>query len=93
MAGLDGLGKDDLRNVIQIKNAIRDVKSDITATNKDENKFESYGLDYHQKISKGFNNLAKNNKERIQTIDASDTIENISKKIINFINLKLKINV
>ena len=45
------------------------------------------------KISKGFNNLAKNNKERIITIDASETIENISKKIINFINLKLKINV
>ena len=63
------------------------------SNNKDENRFENHGLDYHQKISKGFNNLAKNNKERIQTIDASDTIENISKKIINFINLKLKINV
>ena len=60
---------------------------------KDENRFENYGLVYHQKISRGFNNLAKKNKERIITIDASETIENISKKIINSINLKLKINV
>ena len=60
---------------------------------KQENRFENFGLDYHNKISKGFNNLANNNKERIITIDASGTIENISKKIINFINLKLKINV
>mgnify|MGYP001281540723 FL=1 len=34
MAGLEGLGKDDLKNVIQIRNAIRDVKSNIAATNK-----------------------------------------------------------
>ena len=34
------------------------------SNSKDENRFENHGLDYHQKISKGFNNLAKNNKER-----------------------------
>ena len=60
---------------------------------KEENRFENFGLDYHNKISKGFNNLANNNKERIITIDASQSIEQISKNIINFINLKLKINV
>jgi dTMP kinase len=60
---------------------------------KEENRFENFGLDYHNKISKGFNNLAKNNKERIITIDASQSIEQISKNIINFINLKLEKNV
>lgn len=60
---------------------------------KEENRFENFGLDYHNKISKGFNNLANNNKERIITIDASQSIEQISKNIINFINLKLKKNV
>ena len=60
---------------------------------KEENRFENFGLDYHNKISKGFNNLAKNNKERIITIDASESIEQISKNIINFINLKLEKNV
>ena len=60
---------------------------------KEENRFENFGLDYHNKISKGFNNLANNNKERIITIDASQSIEKISKNIINFINLKLEKNV
>ena len=60
---------------------------------KEENRFENFGLDYHNKISKGFNNLANNNKERIVTIDASQSIEQISKNIINFINLKLEKNV
>ena len=60
---------------------------------KKENRFENFGLDYHNKISKGFNNLANNNKERIITIDASQSIERMSKNIINFINLKLEKNV
>jgi dTMP kinase len=60
---------------------------------KEENRFENFGLDYHNKISKGFNNLANNNKERIITIDASQSIEQISKNIINSINLKLEKNV
>ena len=60
---------------------------------KEENRFENYGLDYHNKISKGFNNLAKNNKKRIITINAGESIEQISKNIINFINLKLEKNV
>ena len=60
---------------------------------KEENRFENFGLDYHNKISKGFNNLANNNKERMITIDASQSIEQISKNIINFINLKLEKNV
>ena len=60
---------------------------------KEENRFENFGLDYHNKISKGFNNLAKNNKKRIITINAGESIEQISKNIINFINLKLEKNV
>ena len=60
---------------------------------KQENRFENFGLDYHNKISKGFNNLAIHNKERIITIDASESIKQISKNIINFINLKLEKNV
>ena len=60
---------------------------------KEENRFENFGLDYHNKISKGFNNLAIHNKERIITIDASESIKQISKNIINFINLKLEKNV
>ena len=60
---------------------------------KEENRFENFGLDYHNKISKGFNNLANNNKERMITIDASQSIKQISKNIINFINLKLEKNV
>lgn len=57
---------------------------------KDESRFEDFGLDYHLNISKGFNNLALNNKERIVIIDAGQTIHKISKDINHIINLKLK---
>ena len=40
MAGLDGLGPENLRNVIQIKNAVNDVKSAIAATNKEFKKMD-----------------------------------------------------
>ena len=61
--------------------------------NKDENRFENFGLDYHSKITEGFRELAKNNSNRIITIDANQTIKKISKDVINFVNLKLKKNV
>ena len=41
MAGLDGLGKENLKTVLEIKNAIADTKSAIASTNKE---FKAMGL-------------------------------------------------
>ncbi len=51
MAGLDGLGKDDLQNVVQIRNAVRDVRSNIAATNKQLKEFGSQVVDIGSEMS------------------------------------------
>ena len=49
--------------------------------NKNENRFEKLGLDYHQKILDGFNVLYKKYPKRIIKIDASESKQIISDKI------------
>ena len=49
--------------------------------NKNENRFEKLGLDYHQKILDGFNILYKKHTKRIIKIDASESKEIISDNI------------
>lgn len=49
---------------------------------------ELSGKDFHQKVYNGYLDLAKNNKERIQVIDASGTKEQTHSKIINALKEK-----
>ena len=60
--------------------------------NKNENKFEKLGLDYHQKILDGFNILYKKHPKRIVKIDASESKEIISDNINYYVSELLNIN-
>ncbi len=60
--------------------------------NKNENRFEKLGLDYHQKILDGFNILYKKHPKRIVKIDASETKEIISDNINFHVSELLNIN-
>ncbi len=60
--------------------------------NKNENRFEKLGLDYHQKILDGFNILYKKNPKRIVKIDASESKEIISDNINYHVSELLNIN-
>ena len=60
--------------------------------NKNENRFEKLGLDYHQKILDGFNILYKKHPKRIVKIDASESKEIISDNINYHVSELLKIN-
>ena len=51
-------------------------------------RLELSGKDFHQKVYNGYLDLAKNNKERIQVIDASGTKEQTHSKIINALKEK-----
>ena len=55
-----------------------------------ENRFESMGLKYHQKIFAGFNSLQKIFKKRIIKINAAQSIEQISKDINSNVNTFLQ---
>ncbi len=60
--------------------------------NKNENRFEKLGLDYHQKILDGFNILYKKHPKRIVKIDASENKEIISDNINYHVSELLNIN-
>ena len=60
--------------------------------NKNENRFEKLGLDYHQKILDGFNILYKKPPKRIVKIDASESKEIISDNINYHVSELLNIN-
>ena len=57
-----------------------------------ENRFENLGLNYHQKIFNGFDNLQKRNPNRIIRINADNDKEFISNEISNYIKKILNIN-
>ena len=52
-------------------------------------RFESEEIDFHQKIRDTYLLLAKEDKERIQIIDASKEIEEVSKQVIDILNKKI----
>ena len=60
--------------------------------NKNENRYEKLGLDYHQKILDGFNFLYKKHPKRIVKIDASESKEIISDNINYHVSELLNIN-
>ena len=59
---------------------------------KNENRYEKLGLDYHQKILDGFNILYKKHPKRIVKIDASESKEIISDNINYHVSELLNIN-
>ena len=61
-------------------------------SDKNENRFEKLGLDYHQKILDGFNILYKKHPKRIVKIDASESKEIISDNINYHVLELLNIN-
>ena len=60
--------------------------------NKNENRFEKLGLNYHQKILDGFNFLYKKYPKRIIKIDASESKQIISDNINSYVEELLNIN-
>ena len=51
-----------------------------------ENRFESYNIDFHNKIRSAFLEIAKKNKNRCVVVDASLNEQEINNLIINVIN-------
>ena len=83
----------DITFFIELDPELGLIRSNNRINNKNENRFESFGLDYHKKVLIGFNQLCKNNAKRIIKIDGNQKIEKISKDIISSLNLLMSKNV
>lgn len=58
---------------------------------KDNNRFERLDIEFHERVRRGFNEIANLATERCVLIDASRNINLIHADIINFVNFKLQL--
>ena len=66
-----------------------DVKKGLkraNSRNSNENRFESKGYEFHEKVRKSYLKLASNEPKRIYVIDASKSISDIQNEIIKIVN-------
>ena len=72
--------KPDLTFVFDI-----DTETSMKRVGKDKDRMESAGLEFHNRVRQGYLELAKQEPERIKVVDATKTIEEIHKKVIEII--------
>ena len=71
------------------KGLARSFKKADTMTNK-ETRFESFTVDFHERIRKGFKELAAKEPQRFITINADDTIENVHQAVVQQFKQRFK---
>lgn len=77
--------KPDLTFVFDI-----DVETSMKRVGKEKDRMESAGIDFHNRVRKGYLELAKQEPKRIKVLDATKSIEEIHNEVIKIINEKLK---
>ncbi len=59
-----------------------DVETSMSRVGNEKDRMESAGVEFHNKVRQGYLEIAKNEPERIKTLDAKNSIENISEQVI-----------
>lgn len=53
-----------------------------TKNRDDNNRMDQESLDFYKNVKRGYDDLSRENTERIKVIDASDTYENVQKQAL-----------
>lgn len=62
-----------------------DVETSMKRVGKEKDRMESAGIDFHNRVRKGYLELAKQEPNRIKVIDATKSIEEIHDEVINIL--------
>lgn len=62
-----------------------DVETSMKRVGKEKDRMESAGIDFHNRVRKGYLELAKQESKRIKVLDATKSIEEIHKDVINIL--------
>lgn len=62
-----------------------DVETSMKRVGKEKDRMESAGIDFHNRVRKGYLELAKQEPKRIKILDATKSIEEIHKDVINIL--------
>lgn len=62
-----------------------DIETSMKRVGKEKDRMESAGIDFHNRVRKGYLELAKQEPKRIKVLDATKSIEEIHKDVINIL--------
>ena len=62
-----------------------DVETSMKRVGKEKDRMESAGIDFHNRVRKGYLELVKQEPKRIKVLDATKSIEEIHKDVINIL--------
>ena len=62
-----------------------DVETSMKRVGKEIDRMESAGIEFHNRVRKGYLELAKQEPQRIKVLDATKSIEEIHKNVINIL--------
>ena len=62
-----------------------DVETSMKRVGKEKDRMESAGVEFFNKVRKGYLEIAKKEPERVKVINSFDTIENIHKKVVELV--------
>ena len=62
-----------------------DIETSLSRVGKSKDRMESAGVDFFNRVRRGYLEIAKQEPERVKIIDSSDTIENVHKKVVEIV--------
>ena len=62
-----------------------DIETSMQRVGKEKDRMESAGVDFFNRVRRGYLEIAKNEPKRVKVIDSSDTIECIHKKVVELV--------
>lgn len=76
--------KPDLTIVFDI-----DIETSMSRVGSNKDRMESAGMEFFNRVRNGYLEIAKQEPNRVKVINSSDTIENIHKQVVEYINLSI----
>lgn len=62
-----------------------DIETSLSRVGKSKDRMESAGVDFFNRVRRGYLEIAKQEPCRVKIIDSSDTIENVHKKVVEIV--------
>ena len=62
-----------------------DTETSMARVGAEKDRLESAGIEFHKRVRNGYLEIAKKNPQRIKVVDASQTIEDVQRDVINII--------
>lgn len=63
-----------------------DIETSASRVGKEKDRMESAGIDFFERVRKGFLEIAKHEPERVKVIDSTKSIESIHNEVLEFLN-------